>query len=269
VATDHEVKQGDCITSIARDYGFYWETIWNHPKNAELKRKRKDPNILKEGDVVHVPDLDVKEYPRGTEKRHTFMIRGVPAKLRLRIMEEPKPEKPKPAAPPASSSSGGGPGSFLDKVVDTLKQAVGLGGPAGNTKTFEEPDPEPMTREDKPRKNIPYILDIDGVLTRGNADNDGRIELSIPPNARSGKLILDAGTVNEQTIPLNLGHLDPVDVDSGVAQRLNNLGFPCGDGTDEATMSAALKAFQEKNGLRVSGSIDDATRNKLKDLHGS
>lgn len=264
---DHEVKQGDCIGSIAHEHGFFWETIWNDPKNAELRSKRKDPNILKEGDVVHIPDKTLKEHPGATEKRHTFVLKGAPAKLRFRIMEEPKPEKPRP--PGAAAAGGGTAGSFLDKVVDAAKQAVGLGGGGGSTKTFEEPDPEPVSREDKPRKNVPYILDIDGNLTSGKADGDGRIELTIPPNAKTGTLTLDPGTLNERVIPLNLGHLDPVNVDSGVTQRLNNLGFPCGDGSDEAVLAAALKAFQEKNSLRVTGNVDDATRNKLRDLHGS
>ncbi len=265
---DYLVETGDCISSIAHEHGFFWETIWNHPQNAELKSKRKDPNILQEGDVAHIPDLTLKQETRATDKRHKFVRKGAPAKLRFRIMEEPLPEKAKPGAGGAPAGVGGG-GSFLDKVVGAAQQAIGLPTAGGSTKEFEEPDPEPLEREDKPRKNVPYVVLIDGKVTTGNTDGDGRIELSIPPNAQSGTLTLDPGTLKERVIPLNLGHLNPINVVSGVTQRLNNLGFPCGDGSDEEALAAALKAFQEKNGLEVTGNIDDVTRNKLRDLHAS
>ncbi len=264
---DYLVETGDCISSIAFDHGFFWETIWNHPQNAELKSKRKDPNILQEGDVVHTPDLRLKRESRPTNQKHKFVRKGAPAKLRLRIMEEPKPEKTQTAG--GAAASGGGGGSFLDKAAGAAQQAIGLPAGGGSTKEFSEPEPQPRTIEDKPRKNVPFVVVIDGKVITGNTDSDGRIELFIPPNASSGTLTLDPGTLKERVIPLNLGHLNPIKALSGVTQRLNNLGFPCGDGSDEVALTSALKMFQEKNGLPVTGNVDDATRNKLRDLHAS
>jgi len=43
---NHEVKQGDCMASIADEYGLFWETMWIIRKTPKLKEKRKDPNIL-------------------------------------------------------------------------------------------------------------------------------------------------------------------------------------------------------------------------------
>ncbi|MGC9973362.1 MAG: LysM domain-containing protein [Bryobacteraceae bacterium] len=52
----HVVKQGDCMSSIADQYGFFWETLWNHERNAQLKERRKNPNVLMAGDpaVLHL-----------------------------------------------------------------------------------------------------------------------------------------------------------------------------------------------------------------------
>jgi hypothetical protein len=84
---DYTAKEGDCILSIARDYGLLWETIWNHPQNATLKALREDPNVLLPGDIVHVRDKQIKLEPRATEVRHKFVRKGVPAKLRLQLLD--------------------------------------------------------------------------------------------------------------------------------------------------------------------------------------
>lgn len=81
----YTVKQGDCILSIAEDFGLLWETIWNHPDNAQLKQRRKDPNILLPGDVVTVPEKDLRVESAQTEKRNKFVIQMPQAQVRLRL----------------------------------------------------------------------------------------------------------------------------------------------------------------------------------------
>jgi hypothetical protein len=49
------VRQGDYVRKLAFVHGFDEEEVWNDPKNAELKDKRKDPNQLLPGDVLHFP----------------------------------------------------------------------------------------------------------------------------------------------------------------------------------------------------------------------
>lgn len=87
----HIVRQGECFSSIAADYGFFWETLWKHPENARLARERRDPNVLFPGDVVYVPEKQIKEHLGQTEKRHTFQRKGTPALLRLRLLSEGAP----------------------------------------------------------------------------------------------------------------------------------------------------------------------------------
>lgn len=87
----YEVKQGDCISSIAYAYGFFPDTIWNDPVNAELKNKRKDPNVLLPGDVVLIPEKQAKEVAKPTDARHLFKRKGVPKIFRIQFKTGDEP----------------------------------------------------------------------------------------------------------------------------------------------------------------------------------
>ncbi|MFC1782180.1 peptidoglycan-binding protein [Planctomycetota bacterium] len=87
----YKVKQGDCISSIAYQHGFFPDTIWNDPNNRELKRRRKDPNVLLPGDKVYIRDKEEKEESCPTEKLHRFRLKGVPEKLRMQFKINGKP----------------------------------------------------------------------------------------------------------------------------------------------------------------------------------
>ena len=242
---EHIVREGECMLSIAQDHGHLFETIFDDPQNAEIKTVRKDPNILLQGDRVHIPPVQLKQEACQTAARHTFRKKGT-ARLNLRLVEEPQTQGP-PAAP----------------------QTVNRG-PQGRDFITQDPAPQSQRVDDKPRANVPFKMVIDAFTFTGTTDAEGKIKVNIPPNAKSGKLTLEPGTPNEQTLPIRLGFLDPITEISGVKQRLTNLGFACNDGTAEATpaLRFALGAFQQKNGLDVTRTIDEATRNKLKELHG-
>lgn len=87
----HRVRSGDCISSIAFDHGFYPDTIWMHPQNEALRRIRANPNVLLEGDVVFVPERQPKCHRCRTDGRHVFRRKGVPEKLRLRLLSHGRP----------------------------------------------------------------------------------------------------------------------------------------------------------------------------------
>lgn len=82
-AFDHVVSQGECISSIAATYGFLWQTVWN--ANPELKKLRKNPNVLFPGDIVKIPERSEKEQDCATEKKHTFVVEGNTTKFRLMV----------------------------------------------------------------------------------------------------------------------------------------------------------------------------------------
>jgi N-acetylmuramoyl-L-alanine amidase len=77
------VQQGDCMSSIAARYGMKsYRDLYDLPENAELKKKRPNPNVLFPGDVVAVPDPPRRWEVRRTEKRHKFVVPSEPVKLR-------------------------------------------------------------------------------------------------------------------------------------------------------------------------------------------
>lgn len=246
----HKVRPGDCISSIALKYGLFWEQIWEDSSNSELKKLRKDPNILYKGDVVNVPLMQKGEERVSDKNRHSFVRKGVPDKLKLRFLEEPQNEL--------------GDSDEEDEVVS----ANGIN---SITEEKEQEQESQSKKEAEPRSAAPYSIQIDGDLITGNLDDDGVLEISIPPNAKIAKLLIDAGTDKETNLEINLGHLDPIDKPLGAKQRLANLSYECGDRNKEETdgLSEAIRRFQEDNDMEVTGKLDEKFKDKLLEIHES
>lgn len=216
----HTVKPGDCISSIAFMYGLFADTIWNHQNNAELKQKRKDPNVLLPDDVVFIPDLRQGEHQADTGQRHRFKRKGVPAMFSLRLLDG----------------------------------------------------------ENKPRANVAYRLEIDDSSTEGKTDANGVLEMHIPPNTRTGKLIIDE-TFEEYE--LSFGELSPISEEIGVRQRLKNLKYLKPNAGQEEFKAAVIRFKIDHCGLKIpDDGVDEATyeqyakvdkkmRDKLIEIHGS
>lgn len=207
---EYEVREGDCIESIAYRSGHFWKTIWDDRGNAAIKSARKDPNILLPGDRVHVPPIQPGEASCVTDKRHRFVRRGLPCILRVRIW-----------------------GGHL------------------------------------PRANEHFILTVDGRVTTGTTSADGEVSAPILPGARNGTLVVGRG-LYAQTFQLQLGGMDPIDTDAGLTKRLQNLGY-CGSASNckPEEIAAALAMFQKNHGIQATGVLNDATRDKLQQDHGS
>jgi len=103
-----------------------------------------------------------------------------------------------------------------------------------------------------------YELSVDSIVTSGSVPADGVIERSVSVTAEYGTLTVWLDETNTEVWSLRIGHMDPLDETSGVEARLSNLGFDCGD------LASSVRAFQEKVGLEVTGTVDDALRDKLK-----
>src|SRR5688572_24099688 len=94
--TKHLVKSGDCLVSIAGQHGVPWKSIWEHPENRELKSLRKDPNVLFPGDVVKIPPREDRTEPGSTNKRHRFLKKSDPARVRIRVLVDDQPRADQP-----------------------------------------------------------------------------------------------------------------------------------------------------------------------------
>ena len=70
MTTTYTVKQGDCLSNIAYRYKVRTMRVWNDPANETLRKKRKNPNILFPGDIIHIPDKETREESGATETRH-------------------------------------------------------------------------------------------------------------------------------------------------------------------------------------------------------
>jgi len=145
--------------------------------------------------------------------------------------------------------------------------------PTGSAKTFKVTRPPSrlklaLVKDGKPRANAPYRLTVDGVEERGSTDGNGQIDRPISPRAERATLVVGEGK-DETRYELGLRALDPVTEVSGAQGRLRNLGYDVEvDGELEARTRAALAAFQQAEGVKVTGELDDATRAKLKERHG-
>lgn len=75
MAGQHVVAQGECLVKIAARYGFQdFRTLYNDGGNAEFRRKRANPSILYPGDVLAIPEKEVKEVLAATGRLHRFVL---------------------------------------------------------------------------------------------------------------------------------------------------------------------------------------------------
>lgn len=51
----HVVRRGEHASGLAYAHGVSVETVWNHPQNAELRKKRTNPDVLAPTDVLWLP----------------------------------------------------------------------------------------------------------------------------------------------------------------------------------------------------------------------
>lgn len=86
----YTVQPGDCLASIARREGYTsWKTIYQHPDNAQFRKKRPDPSVIFPGDQLWLPEREPRQEESATDSRHTFTRSGEKTWLNLKIESAP------------------------------------------------------------------------------------------------------------------------------------------------------------------------------------
>ncbi|MBI1189090.1 MAG: hypothetical protein GC200_00190 [Tepidisphaera sp.] len=212
------VQQGDHISKIAADHGLrLWQTIWDHPDNAELKAKRGNPNVLLPGDELEVPEREQRVENCATTQRHRFQAKTDGLMLRVKTLD------------------------FCNAPVANADATLWVAGDFDHCKT----------------------------------DGEGLLERVLPLDAQEGRLrVQSAAIAGTLDVPLDIGHLDPVDEVTGQIGRLNNLGYDAGpveapqDDAARLRVKSAIEEFQCDQGLKVDGICGPNTQKKLKEAHG-
>jgi N-acetylmuramoyl-L-alanine amidase len=128
--------------------------------------------------------------------------------------------------------------------------------------------------DDKPIAGKKFRVEAGGDRFDGTTDGDGIVEQLVPADQKTVRLWVffskDEDSGEHLMWDVSMGSLDPSDSPQGIQERLNNLGFLCGDpdGRPHEGMDVATRTFQRGAGIEASGTVDDATAAKLKDAHG-
>jgi N-acetylmuramoyl-L-alanine amidase len=103
---------------------------------------------------------------------------------------------------------------------------------------------------------------IDDRWEEGKTDSNGFVTGTIPPNAQRGKIMVQNG--NSQLIfEFQFGTVDPIETEEGIRGRLMNMGYSA-----QTDLPSSIRAFQEKEGLTVTGELDETTRSRIKEKFG-
>jgi N-acetylmuramoyl-L-alanine amidase len=114
-----------------------------------------------------------------------------------------------------------------------------------------------LFEDEKAIANQDFELKIGSTTYNGKTDDQGLMEVTIPCTASVGMLTVGP---DKTQFELRFGHLQPVAEPDGLVSRLHNLGF-------HGDREEALSAFQKRFGLEVTGEADQATQDKLAEIH--
>lgn len=155
-------------------------------------------------------------------------------------------------------------------------------GGGGDASTEDEEVPKPTDEEvelrlvladpeGRPYAARPYVLTVDGrARPPARTGGDGSIVETIPKGATTGSITLDVDDDSDLVVPLDFSSEPPIETTAGVKARLAHLGYYAGpiDGAIDRAMHDALRRFQARQELEITGRIDGPTRARVEELAG-
>lgn len=274
---NHTVKGNDHLPALATDAGYQdWRSLWVH--NSALSKKRKNPLILfhgnkkvPAGDTVVIPETKKKKETGSTNTHHPLKTSTDKVFLRLRVLDEEY--QPVKNATYLLTIKGKkypteGEGQFEDNGMINVQVPK-------TAKTGR------LVVKYKPPKAQDDALKSPGVIegTRTEPESQSKSTTSSSSSTQSTSTTQEAQKEPDPVeiiFDLDIGRLDPIqekapddDCFSGVQQRLNNLAFDAGtvDGYDGPNTQSAIKRFQRKYQIDVTGKPDAKTQKALYDYH--
>jgi N-acetylmuramoyl-L-alanine amidase len=82
----HVIQQGECLASLVTAAGLNEQKVWGLPENAGIRLQRKHPHILQPGDIVFIPEKELRHEARPTEQHHRFKRKSTPVYLRVCLL---------------------------------------------------------------------------------------------------------------------------------------------------------------------------------------
>lgn len=112
----------------------------------------------------------------------------------------------------------------------------------------------------------PFEVRFEGRTLTGTTNGDGLVEVPVPPHVVDLEVRL---TERGESLAVRLGHLDPLETDEGLAQRLANLGFLSTSRPSPRQLAEGVRAFRRAHDLDEEGGADQECLDALLDEHGS
>lgn len=244
MSTKHVVEPGEHLSAIAARFGFRTVgPIFEHPDNAELRKKRVNPNVLLPGDVVVIPDLVAKQENAATGRVNPFVAAGTVVGLNVKV------EK-------------------ISGVVMADRVTSADMAERDRTGALSRDPPEAGTTDSKGKVAI----------TISASTAEGELTLTADPKldiADTAFRLIVGGlnpVMDDSTGDVPAGPAGAPDF-SGVRARLTNLGYFAGyTERDDDQLRWAVEEFQcdhrKTHGLKVTGTLDRKTLEALRTVHG-
>jgi hypothetical protein len=132
----HIVRRNEHLSQIASRFGVSAAEVWDHPRNGDLRRRRRDPNVLAPGDVLLIPKPPRRDPVRIAHKGSThFTLPPEPTvTVTIRLRDEHgefrgeafdvRLRGARPEDPPLCEGTTGGSGEVVFDVPVSIHEVV-------------------------------------------------------------------------------------------------------------------------------------------------